>query len=89
MGSAKSKEEIVINQASNGDARSQATEWKNQGGLTLTEALLVFLVVAIVLLISYVAIKYLSRSLRTTVRREINKNELKTFRNELRREEVV
>ena len=46
MGSVKSKEEIVINQASNGDARSQATEWKNQGRVTLTEVLLVFRVLA-------------------------------------------
>ena len=50
MGSAKSKEEIVINQASHGDAQSQATEWKDECSLTLTEDLLVFLVLAIVLL---------------------------------------
>lgn len=84
MGNAKSKEEIVINQASNGDARGQiSTE------LGLSEWLLIALVAAAVMIAAVWAYKRCQGSLRKTIRREINKHELSKSRDLLEREGAV
>lgn len=73
MGKANSKEEIVINQASNGDARGQIST----NGLTLSEALLIGLVVAVVAGATYLVVRRCRKGLRTTIRRQITREMLR------------
>ena len=73
MGKANSEEEIVINQASNGDARGQiSTE-----GLTLSEGLLIGLVVTTIAGATYLLVKRCHKRLRITIRREVNREMLR------------
>lgn len=85
MGSAKSKEEIVINQASNGDAKSQTSN----SGFSLSESLLIALVVAVALFLIYIIVLRYRKTLRKTIRREINKEMLRRSRDELTVEQEV
>lgn len=85
MGNAKTKEEITINQASNGDARSQAS---NTSGLSWSECLLIALVVAAILVSIGWAYNYFKKGLKKTIRREIYKNELSKSKDDLEREDV-
>lgn len=73
MGKANSKEEIVINQASNGDARGQIST----NGLTLSEGLLIGLVVTVVAGATYLVVKRCHNGLRKTIRREVNREILR------------
>lgn len=74
MGKANSKEEIIINQASNGDARGQIS---TKNGLTLSEILLIGLVVTVIAGATYLVAKRCQKGLRKNIRREVNREMLR------------
>lgn len=81
MGKTQSKEEVIIAQTASGDATGSLNH-----GFSLTEWLLIGLLVAVILIIIYLTRSRYKKTLQRSIRREILNHELRKSRDEINEE---